>query len=107
VNLERVIRKAGSEMVSVGLVSDVVVAKPNPIGSPWTDREHEDVEYPGWPRNARSFEIDQREAFDDLVVGPFGLERDRDVQPTAARIDVDANEPTVSAIRGQVEMPPA
>ena len=47
VNLERVIRKAGSELVSVALVSDVVVAKPNPIGSRRTDREHEDVEYPG------------------------------------------------------------
>src|SRR5918994_533778 len=41
-----VIRKAGSELVSVALVSDVVVAKPNPIGSRRTDREHEDVEYP-------------------------------------------------------------
>jgi hypothetical protein len=46
-DLERVIRKAGSELVSVALVSDVVVAKPNPIGSRRTDREHEDVEYPG------------------------------------------------------------
>jgi hypothetical protein len=47
VNLERFIRKAGSKLVSVALVSDVVVAKPNPIGSRRTDREHEDVEYPG------------------------------------------------------------
>jgi len=46
-DLERVIRKAGSELVSVALVSDVIVAKPNPIGSRRTDREHEDVEYPG------------------------------------------------------------
>jgi hypothetical protein len=47
VDLERVIRNAGSELVSVALVSDVVVPKQNPIGSRRTDREHEDVEYPG------------------------------------------------------------